>query len=103
LWEWGATELSDDSELVTSELVTNAVAAGQTIGQATTVRLWLLSDGTQALILVNDASTQPPVPVDAAEEAESGRGLLLVETISTQWGWYFPDDGVAGKVTWALL
>ena len=33
------------------------------------------------------------------DDAESGRGLLLVEAISTRWGWYATSDG---KVVWAL-
>jgi hypothetical protein len=35
------------------------------------------------------------------EDAESGRGLLLVEAISERWGFFGYDGG--GKVTWALL
>ena len=33
--------------------------------------------------------------------AESGRGLLLVETLSTQWGCFAPDDQ-DGKIVWAM-
>lgn len=103
LWEWALmTELRENSELVVSELITNAISASQATGHAS-VQLWLLSDRTQVLIMVGDASTQRPTRIDADEEAESGRGLLLVEAISAQWGWYFPDGGIAGKVTWALL
>ena len=32
---------------------------------------------------------------------ESGRGLLLVETLSTEWGCYVPD-GQDGKIVWAV-
>jgi len=103
LWEWVLTTVSEDTELLVSELVTNAIAASPAVGQVAVVRLWLLSDGAQILILVGDASSQRPVRINAGEEAESGRGLLLVETISAQWGWYFPLNGAIGKVTWALL
>jgi hypothetical protein len=103
LWEWAVTaELRENSEQVVSELISNAVSASQAVGHAA-VRLWLLSDTTQVLILVGDASTRRPTRINSDEEAESGRGLLLVEAISTQWGWYFPDNAAAGKVTWALL
>jgi hypothetical protein len=37
-----------------------------------------------------------------SEDAESGRGLLLVDAISKRWDWYFPQDGAGGKVVWAL-
>lgn len=103
LWEWAvASELREDSEQVISELVGNAVSASRAAGKAA-IRLWLLSDRTQILILVGDVSTQRPTRTDADTEAESGRGLLLVEALSAQWGWYFPDDGTPGKVTWALM
>lgn len=103
-WEWGfRTETSDDIELIVSELCSNAVAASAAVVEMPVVRLWLLSDGTQVLILVWDASPRQPVRVDADEEAESGRGLLLVETFSTKWGTYPVLDGGQGKVTWGLI
>lgn len=102
LWEWSLDALADNAELVVSELFTNAVAASRGLPNCPPVRLWLLSDRQQLLILVGDASPQPPTRIDAAETAETGRGLLLVETLATQWGSY-AAAGSAGKVTWALL
>jgi len=46
---------------------------------------------------VSDASPELPVRKDAAPGEESGRGLLLVETLSDWFGWYRPDDGTPGK------
>lgn len=103
LWEWALTKVSDNTELLVSEIVTNAVAASRNTGQIGVVRLWLLSDGALVLILVWDPSLHPPVRVSTDEQAESGRGLLLVDAISLKWGWYFPLNGATGKVTWALL
>jgi anti-sigma regulatory factor (Ser/Thr protein kinase) len=100
LWEWGLSTLSESTELVLSELVTNAVQASRTMTQATPVRLWLLSDSAQVMILVWDATPQPPGRMDTSDEAENGRGLLLVEVISARWGWHFPP-GIGGKVVWA--
>jgi anti-sigma regulatory factor (Ser/Thr protein kinase) len=95
--------LADNAELLVSELVTNAVAASRSTGSGSAVRLWLLSDTARLLILVQDASPHRPVRADPGPDAEHGRGLLLVEAISDQWGWYAPAPGAAGKVTWALL
>jgi hypothetical protein len=64
--------------------------------------MWLLSDKRRVLILVWDASPQPPVRMYSRDDAENGRGLLLVETISTQWNWYFPHDP-GGKAVWAQI
>ena len=101
LWEWGLTSLGESTELLVSELITNAVKASRAVTQGSPVRLWLESDLAQVLILVWDASPQPPVRVNANGEAENGRGLILVEAISEQWGWYGRDDS-DGKFVWAI-
>ncbi len=102
LWEWGLTQFDERVELLVSELLTNALKATWSMEEAFAVRLWVLSDQTRVLILVWDANPQPPVRVNANEDAESGRGLLLVETISAQWDWYVSPDKV-GKVVWSLV
>jgi hypothetical protein len=38
LWEWGLTALSESTELLLSELVTNAVQVSRTMTQVTAVR-----------------------------------------------------------------
>jgi anti-sigma regulatory factor (Ser/Thr protein kinase) len=101
-WEWGLGRASEDIELLVSELVTNAVRASGTLGQATPVRMWLLSDRARILVLVWDACSQPPVRMDVGREADGGRGLMLVEAISDQWNWYSVQDREGGKVVWAL-
>lgn len=102
LWEWNLTRLSECAELVVSELVTNAVAASRAVTPAPPVRLWLLAAPARVLVAVWDAVTQPPVPREAAHDAEGGRGLLLVDAMSKQWDWYFPQEDTGGKVVWAL-
>jgi anti-sigma regulatory factor (Ser/Thr protein kinase) len=108
LREWGLAALADDTELVVSELVTNGVQASRAMMHAA-IRLWLASDGTRVVVLVWDASPQPPMQVDADGDVENGRGLLLVEAVSEQWGW-FPGDlastsggGYQGKAVWAIV
>lgn len=103
LWEWGLTGQSESAELLVSELMTNAIAASRSLNRVFPVRLWLLTDKARVLILVWDASPRPPALAgDISKDAESGRGLLLVESISERWDWYFPQD-TGGKVVWALL
>ena len=70
------------------------------MAQVSGVRLWLLSDSAQILILVWDASPQPPVLTDVTDEAEQGRGLKIVEAVSEQWGWYASGNG---KFVWAIV
>lgn len=108
VWEWGLAALADDTELVVSELVTNGVQASRAMTHAA-IRLWLASDRLRVLICVWDASPQPPVRMDADEDAEHGRGLLLVEALSERWGWFpaEPDGaspaGHQGKFVWAVM
>ena len=103
--------LADTVELLVSEIVTNAVRAsaeharhqqdsGHAIG-VPTVRLWLTSNGDRVLIQVWDPDDRAPAPETAGLAAESGRGLLLVDTLSTQWGCFAPDDQ-DGKIVWAM-
>lgn len=102
LWEWGLSELCEPVELLVSELVTNAVQASRLTGNGSSIRLWLRSDKNLVLILVWDGNPRPPVRMDVTEDAENGRGLLLVEAISDSWNWYRPD-GMDGKIVWAQV
>jgi anti-sigma regulatory factor (Ser/Thr protein kinase) len=100
LWEWHLTGLAQSTELLVSELVTNAITASRSAGSDFPVRLWLLSDAAQVLIVVWDASPHLPARADVSAEAEAGRGLLLVEMISDQWGSCATPP--CGKTVWAL-
>lgn len=96
--EWGLPGLADTTELLVSELMTNAIRASGPWSPAVT--LWLFSDGRCVVIHVWDGSSAMPVRQDADAEPESGRGLLLVETLSRDWGSYARGDG---KVVWASI
>lgn len=102
LSEWGLKEFSECVELLVSELATNAVKASQSPDWIFPIRLWLRSDGARVMILVWDINPQPPTRVEADEEAESGRGILLVETLSEKFDWY-PHEELGGKVVWSLI
>jgi histidine kinase-like protein len=101
VWEWALTTLSEPVEQVVAELVTNSVAAARAMPQIEPVRLWLLSDTRNVVVLVWDANPQPPALIEADDFAESGRGLLLVQAFSERWGTY-PTRQMGGKVVWAL-
>ena len=110
LWEWGLAGLAESTELLVSEIITNAVQGVPGDDPGRWVRLWLVSDRARVVILVWDASPLPPVPADPRADAENGRGLLLIDAISERWGWYFPGEqaqhrmphGQHGKVVWAV-
>ncbi|MBC7270935.1 MAG: serine/threonine-protein phosphatase, partial [Streptomyces sp.] len=96
LRSWGAAEHVDAALLVVSELVTNALV--HTDGKVR-LDLTLLSDRLR--VSVADASPRTPVkPTSIGWEATGGRGLLLVEAMSTAWG-SVPVSG--GKQVWSEI
>ncbi|WP_030344690.1 SpoIIE family protein phosphatase [Streptomyces sp. NRRL S-1022] len=94
---WGVSpDTLDAALLVVSELVTNALV--HTGGQ---VRLDLSLLNHRLRLAVADASPRSPVkPTSIGWEATGGRGILLVEAVSTAWG-TVPVSG--GKQVWADL
>ena len=102
LWEWGLTAFSENSELAVSELVTNAMLVSRATAHYAPIRIWVVSDRAQVVILVWDVSALPPVLADTGDDAETGRGLLIVQAVSTRWGWDFPPE-LGGKVVWAQI
>ena len=62
----------------------------------------MASDRRDVLVQIWDSSRETPLRQDVGMEAESGRGLLLVEHLSAQWGCYLPEAS-AGKVVWAIV
>ena len=106
--EWCLAALSDTAELLVSEIATNAVCASARIARQRgagqlPMRLWLTSDRRSVLIQVWDADRLQPIPQDLGPDAECGRGLLLVQTLSAEWGFYPPDGpgSPGGKIVWA--
>jgi anti-sigma regulatory factor (Ser/Thr protein kinase) len=91
-------DYAEDAEIVTSEIMTNAVkhADAQTIG----LELTRLEGSRAVVIVVTDPSPLPPVKRDQADDTESGRGLHIVAAISQRWGWR-PHG--AGKAVFAIL
>lgn len=96
---WQLGRLTDDVDLVVSELVTNALLHARSEGRAAApIRLEVVREPDSLLCRVIDGSVAPPTQETAGETAEHGRGLLLVDVLSAQWGWY---GGPAGKAVWA--
>ncbi|GAB7029670.1 SpoIIE family protein phosphatase [Streptomyces platensis] len=94
LMEWGLEEEVFTTELILSELVTNAIVyASGPIG----VRL--LYDRT-LICEVSDSSSTAPHLRFAAGEDEGGRGLFLVARMAGRWGTRYTSEG---KIIWAEL
>ncbi|MFJ9789731.1 SpoIIE family protein phosphatase [Streptomyces globosus] len=93
LREWGLDELVFTTELVVSELVTNAVR----YASGAPVRLRLIRDQTLICEVFDSGHTSPHLR-RAAGDDEGGRGLFIVAQTTQQWGTRYTG---AGKVIWA--
>jgi anti-sigma regulatory factor (Ser/Thr protein kinase) len=92
----------DAALLLTSELVTNAIRheAGQAGQGVQAVMLAIASSRGRLRVDVHDTSRSLPAVAEVPADAETGRGLLLVETLSDEWGFYRTP---AGKVVYFTL
>ncbi len=82
-------EVVDTVELLTSELVTNAVVHAHA-GPELLVRL---GDGV-VRVEVGDSDADPPTRRPRDTDAASGRGIAIVEELAATWGVeQVPDDG----------
>ena len=88
---WPVPVEEDVALLLTSELVTNAVR--HEAGQA--VMLVISYSSGRLRVDVHDTSRSLPAVADVPADAETGRGLLLVETLSDEWGFYRTPAGKA--------
>ncbi len=92
LADWGLEELSFTTELILSELVTNAIRYGRG-----PIGVRLLRERT-LICEVSDRSTTSPHLRYAATTDEGGRGLFLVAQIADRWGTRYTSRG---KIIWA--
>jgi len=97
----GLTDYAEDAEIVTSELVTNAVQhvhgdGTETIG----VTLARARNPPTVTVIVSDSSPDGPARRDPPTASELGRGLQIVKALSAHWGWR-QEDG--RKTVFAVL
>jgi anti-sigma regulatory factor (Ser/Thr protein kinase) len=90
---WGLGEAAFTTELILSELVTNAIRYG-----GSPISLRLVHDGDSLFCEVADGTSTSPHLRRAAFTDEGGRGLFLVAQMSRRWGTRYTDRG---KIIWA--
>ncbi|UWE12068.1 ATP-binding protein [Actinacidiphila bryophytorum] len=100
---WQVTDEDiDTTELAVCELVSNAVQHVAPDSPDARVTLTLRHDNAQLIAEVADPSDRPPVAACAtAEDAEGGRGLLIVGELCKAWDYYPLPTG--GKVVWCAI
>jgi PAS domain S-box-containing protein len=95
LEKWGAEDLTDEAVLATSELVTNAV-----VHAGTPVLVALEVDAHGLRLEVQDLHPHRSLPLGVegpADDAESGRGLLITSALAGAWG---VDYSAGAKRVW---
>src|SRR5580693_4493124 len=92
LKRWGLEDLIDNSELLVSELVTNAIryANGE-------IMLRLILEPDSLVCEVHDSSPALPRVLQVDKDAENGRGLHVVSQVASRWG---VRRTSGGKVVW---
>ena len=91
LTEWGLDDLAFATELMLSELVTNAIRYG-----SGPIQVRMLHDRSLICEVFDGSNTSPHLRY-AASTDEGGRGLFLVAQLAERWGTRYTP---AGKVIW---
>ncbi|MEU9187491.1 SpoIIE family protein phosphatase [Streptomyces sp. NPDC048484] len=92
LTEWGLEDMAFTTELILSELVTNAIRYGNG-----PIQVRMLFDRSLICEVFDGSSTSPHLRY-AATTDEGGRGLFLVAQLTERWGTRYT---LGGKVIWA--
>lgn len=103
LRQWGVPALADTAELLATEIVTNALQ--HTGGGAVLTATLTAGPARRLRVEVHDSlgrrpPPRPPGSLRPADDATSGRGLLLVEALADTWG---VQARGAGKTVWFEL
>ncbi|MFF1965699.1 SpoIIE family protein phosphatase [Streptomyces sp. NPDC058232] len=98
LMDWDLNAISDDLELIVTELATNALVHADS-----DVELRMREGSDHIRLEVKDADPTPPVPAlvcaipEENEQAEHGRGLLIVDALTSAFG---TSPSGRGKTVW---
>lgn len=94
---WGCADQVEVAELVTSELVSNAVRYAAEAGD---IEVELVVDDRVIQLSVADGSPEYPSVHPQDSGRHNGLGLHLVERVSSRWG---VEDYLLGKRVWLEL
>ncbi|MFB7935894.1 SpoIIE family protein phosphatase [Streptomyces sp. NPDC056049] len=98
LRDWGMSELADDAELLTGELLVNVLL--HTEGGAVLTLEVLPEPVRRVRLSVQDRSSAWPRRRTPGEAATSGRGLLLLDALASRWG---VEPRGEGKAVWCEI
>ena len=104
LARWDMRHLADDAEAIASELAANAIkAATPPRGTLPAIIFAVHHRPGELRIIVWDNGPGHPARTDPGPDAEAGRGLAIVDSLTGRnWGWW-PTPRSGGKVVWAAV
>ncbi len=96
--EWGVGEsVYEDAALIVSELFTNALVHTD----SSEITCQLQTTAQTVYLAITDQGRGPTGPRVREPDAESGRGLLLVNALAQLWG--VNTEHECGRTVWAIL
>jgi len=104
LARWDMSALTDDAQAIASELATNAInAATRPPGTLPAIIFAIHRRHGEIRIIVWDNGPGKPEHTAPGPDAETGRGLAIIDTLTDRnWGWW-PTPASGGKVVWAAI
>ncbi|MFJ7902949.1 ATP-binding protein [Streptomyces sp. NPDC096198] len=92
------------ARLLVSELATNAIQHAQPTDTSEstnlgTITLMLRPANYGIILAISDPDPRPPAPRPHDASASGGRGLILIQSMASRWG-YSPTQPHPGKIVW---
>ena len=104
LTEWDLAALTDDAEAIAAELAANAITAAIPPDGHLPAIIFAIHDRPPELRIITwDNGPGHPRHQTPGTDAETGRGLGIIDHLTGHnWGWW-PTPHSGGKVVWASL
>ncbi len=81
-----APQVVDEAQIVTSELMANALRHARPLGDHTVRVHWRVKSGVVEIDVTDGGSPTTPRPAPRALWSASGRGLRIVRSLAHEWG-----------------
>ena len=95
-----AEQTVDESEIVVSELMTNAIRHARPLADGCLRVRWKVRGEVVEVEVTDGGGDSVPVPAPAAVWVSSGRGLRIVRSLAHEWG---VSEDKGGQTVWAAM
>ena len=95
-----AEQTIDESEIVVSELMTNAIRHARPLADGCLRVRWKVRGEVVEVEVTDGGGDSVPVPAPAAVWVSSGRGLRIIRSLAHEWG---VSEDKGGQTVWAAM